>query len=101
MDDNLASAEVINSGDELAVDACRTAVVPRYTRRLSDKVLTAFHQACDQSDFEVAARLLSIAEFMLTKQRMNAGDNRRKNLESLVAAHERLWTLRHPIIPET
>jgi len=32
----------------------RGAPVPRYTRRLSDKILIAFHQACDQSDFEVA-----------------------------------------------
>ena len=30
----------------------------RYTRRLSDKILIAFHQACDQDDIEVARCLL-------------------------------------------
>jgi hypothetical protein len=29
---------------------------PRYMRRLSDKILIAFHQACDQQDFELAER---------------------------------------------
>jgi hypothetical protein len=39
---------------------------PRYSRRLSDKILIAFHHACDQSDFEVAEQLLHILEMMLT-----------------------------------
>jgi hypothetical protein len=59
-------------------------------------VLTAFHQACDQTDLEVAGRLLLILEFMLTPERLDMGDNRRRSLEGLVAAHERFWTLRHP-----
>jgi hypothetical protein len=68
----------------------------RYTRRLSDKILIAFHQACDQGDFEVAEQLLRVLETMVMR-RPNAPDvNRRKNIESLVAAHERLWVLRHP-----
>jgi hypothetical protein len=74
-----------------------TARAPqRYTRRLSDKILIAFHQACDQGDFEVAEQLLRVLETMVMR-RPNAPDvNRRKNIESLVAAHERLWVLRHP-----
>ncbi|MFN6954216.1 MAG: hypothetical protein ACK4PG_05385 [Acetobacteraceae bacterium] len=68
----------------------------RYTRRLSDKILIAFHQACDQGDLEVAEQLLRVLETMVMR-RPNVPDvNRRKNIESLVAAHERLWVLRHP-----
>jgi len=69
---------------------------PRYTRRLSDKILIAFHQACDQGDFEGAEELLRILEMMLTRRPVTPDANRRKNMESLVAAHERLWLLRHP-----
>lgn len=69
---------------------------PRYSRRLSDKILIAFHHACDQGDFEVAEQLLHILEMMLTRRPLSADTNRRKNMESLIAAHERLWHLRHP-----
>jgi hypothetical protein len=79
-------------------DSAATSARPpqRYTRRLSDKILIAFHQACDQGDLEVAEQLLRVLETMVMR-RPNAPDvNRRKNIESLVAAHERLWVLRHP-----
>ena len=69
---------------------------PRYSRRLSDKVLIAFHHACDQSDFEVAEQLLHILEMMLTRRPLTPDGTRRRNMESLIAAHERLWHLRHP-----
>jgi hypothetical protein len=69
---------------------------PRHTRRLSDKILIAFHHACDQSDFEVANDLLVILEKMLKRPSSGSDSNRRKSIESLVAAHERLWLLRHP-----
>lgn len=68
----------------------------RYTRRLSDKILIAFHQACDQSDLEVAEQLLRILEMMVSRKPLTPDGSRRKNMESLVAAHERLWYLRHP-----
>jgi hypothetical protein len=67
------------------------------TRRLTDKVLTAFHQACDQSDLEVAEQLLDVLEMMV--RRPPPPDGKRRNMESLVAAHERLWLLRHPDHP--
>jgi hypothetical protein len=73
-----------------------TVGAPRYSRRLSDKVLIAFHHACDQADFEVAAQLLQILEMMLTRRPLTPDGTRRRNMESLVAAHERLWHLRHP-----
>lgn len=72
-------------------------IPPRYSRRLSDKILIAFHHACDQGDFDVAQQLLHILEMMLTRKPAPVdGGNRRKNMESLVAAYERLWHLRHP-----
>ena len=76
------------------------ASAPRHTRRLSDKILIAFHHACDQGDFEVAEELLRILEMMLTRRPASPDSNRRKNLESLVAAHERLWLLRHPEVKD-
>lgn len=73
-----------------------TGAAPRYSRRLSDKILIAFHHACDQADFEVAEQLLHILEMMLTRRPLTPDGTRRRNMESLVAAHERLWYLRHP-----
>ncbi len=73
-----------------------TIVAPRQGRRLSDKILVAFHHACDVNDFEIADRLLITLEIMLTRRPMTADNGRRRNMESLVAAHERLWHLRHP-----
>ena len=70
--------------------------IPRHTRRLSDKILVAFHHACDVADYEVAENLIRILETMLTRRPMPEGSNRRRNMDSLVAAHERLWQLRHP-----
>ena len=84
-----------NRADETARDS-GTSGAPRYTRRLSDKILIAFHHACDQSDFEVAEQLLHILEMMLTRRPLTQDGTRRRNMESLVAAHERLWHLRHP-----
>ena len=73
-----------------------TGFTPRYSRRLSDKILIAFHHACDQADFEVAEQLLLVLEKMLTRRPLTPDGTRRRNMESLVAAHERLWYLRHP-----
>lgn len=81
--------------DEGARDAAPTGL-PRHTRRLSDKVLVAFHHACDTSDLDVAEQLLRILEVMVTRRPTNADGNRRRSMEGLVAAHERLWHLRHP-----
>ena len=71
---------------------------PRHTRRLSDKILIAFHAACDQGEFEVAERLLRVLEMVL--KRPPPEGSRRRNADSLVAAYERLWNLRHPTADE-
>jgi hypothetical protein len=68
---------------------------PRQGRRLSDKILVAFHHACDAQDLMVAEQLLKTLESMLTRRGVPPEQNRRRALESLVAAHERLWHLRH------
>ncbi len=73
---------------------------PRYARRLSDKILIAFHHACDQYDFEVAEHLLHILEMMLARRPLSLDSPGRRNMESLVAAHERLWHLRHQHIDQ-
>lgn len=71
-------------------------IVPRHSRRLSDKILVAFHHACDVIDLEVADQLLQLLETMTTRQPRPEDGNRRRSIEGLVAAHERLWHLRHP-----
>jgi hypothetical protein len=68
----------------------------RYTRRLSDHVLIAFHHACDQGDIEAARRLLDVLEFMVRRPPRGPGGGERRARESLVAAHERLWHIQHP-----
>lgn len=70
--------------------------VPRHSRRLSDKLLVAFHHACDVTDLEVADQLLRLLELMTTRRPRPEDGNRRRSIEGLVAAHERLWHLRHP-----
>ena len=60
--------------------------------------MIAFHQACDQADFAVAVRLLNILYTMTAVQRRaraHRGGERRRDQGNVVAAHERLWQLRH------
>ena len=73
---------------------------PRHGRRLSDKILVAFHHACDISDYEVAEALLRTLELMMTRRPTPADLGRRRSMESLVAAHERLWHLKHPTLDD-
>ncbi len=64
-------------------------------RRLSDQILHAFHQACDQHDYEIAEQLLNVQEGLLSRLTVLRSGDRRKGVEGLVAAHERLWEIRH------
>ncbi len=86
---------VLEQPEDLTRDT-QAGGLPRHTRRLPDKVLVAFHHACDTADLEVAEHLLRVLELMLTRRPTAADGNRRRSMESLVAAHERLWHLRHP-----
>lgn len=65
-------------------------------RRLADRILTAFHAACDQDELELAAQLLQVLERLVTRRAQVQDAARRRSLDALVAAHERLWHLRHP-----
>jgi hypothetical protein len=59
--------------------------------------MIAFHHACDQGDLEVAGLLLKVLEMMIAAPRLpHPGGDRRRETETLVAAYERLWPLRHP-----
>ena len=89
-------AGITDAEDDIDTSARPAGGAPRYSRRLSDKILLSFHHACDQGDYEIAEQLLRILESMLTRRSVPPDVNRRKSIESLVAAHERLWHLRHP-----
>ncbi len=78
--------------------AVASAGEARHARRLFDKILVAFHHACDANDHEVGERLLGLLELMATRRPRAEDGNRRRTIESLVAAHERLWHLRHPVM---
>ena len=96
MGNTIMSGVAVSQAEEDTSRDVGVGVAPRYGRRLSDKILIAFHHACDQSDFEVAEELLRVLEMMLTRRPLTPDGTRRRNMESLVAAHERLWHLRHP-----
>jgi hypothetical protein len=68
----------------------------RQKRRLSDKILSAFHQACDQEDIAVAWELLHLLDAMAMQWTGDGTGGQRRRRDTLVAAHERLWVLRHP-----
>lgn len=68
---------------------------PIRTRRLSDKLIVAFHVACDSNDYEVAWRLLELAERVLKRSTPPDGEERRREIVGLAAAHFRLWGLVH------
>lgn len=64
--------------------------LPQYTRRLSDKILMAFHQACEQHAVEVAALLIQALELALTKEGGLGKVDNRKNLEAVFEAFDKL-----------
>ncbi len=73
---------------------------PRFSRRLVGKILMAFDHACEQRQLEVAEQLLQVLETALLHRMLPPDVTQRRNAETLVAAHERLWELRHPPTPE-
>jgi len=67
----------------------------RHTRRVEDKLLIAFHHACDVNDLEVATQVLRVLEMMLARRPVQLDSSRRRNMENLVAAYERIWHIRN------
>lgn len=72
-----------------------SGAVPRQNRRLPERILIAAHQACDLGDLDVAAQLLSILETIVGQSRGPVDPVRRRVMESLIAAHQRMWHLRY------
>ncbi|MGQ0663184.1 MAG: hypothetical protein ACT4P2_06275 [Pseudomonadota bacterium] len=64
-----------------------------YTRRLSDKILLAFNQACDMRESDVAEHLLRALELSLTRQGGYAKSDHREHLGPVVEAYGRLEEL--------
>ena len=65
----------------------------QHSRRLSDKILLAFDQACEQGQLPVAELLVRALELALTRE---GGANRidnRVEMGPVIAAYERLRTL--------
>ena len=68
--------------------------VARKRRKVANDILHAFHFACDTKDLEVAEQLLQVFEDLLIKRVAEPSTSRASELAPLVAAHERLWSLR-------
>jgi hypothetical protein len=63
-------------------------------RRLSDKLLAAFDQACEQDQVEVAELVLRAIEIVLTREAAPADRERRTRPDPVVEAFGRLKALR-------
>ncbi len=72
-----------------------SAAAPRQNRRLPERILVAAHQACDLGDLDVATQLLSILETVLSQAKGPVDPGRRRVMESLIAAYQRIWHLRY------
>ena len=64
------------------------------TRRLSDKILSAFNPACDRSELEVAEHLLRALEAALTRRGGAGTDEKREDVLAVEVAFARLQSLR-------
>lgn len=65
-------------------------------RRLSDKILSAFNQACEQKQIETAEHLLRALEVCLTRHGGKGKDDKRGELGPVVEAYAKLDALRRP-----
>ncbi len=66
-----------------------------YPSSTSDKILAAFHAACDQSDMAIGTALLRILDTMAKQRPMPDDARKKRNMEQLAAAHIRRWDLVH------
>ena len=71
--------------------------IHRRPRGVAGHIFTAFHQACDQSDLDLAEQLLAVLARVIAGPRHQPAAPDLHDKESLVAAYECLWELlRHP-----
>src|SRR4051812_26194702 len=75
--------------------AAQCAPMSSQNRRLSDKILQAFEQACAQKDLAAAEHLIRALEVALTKEGGPGRVDHRKELGPVFEAYERLKSLRH------
>ena len=65
-------------------------------RRLTDKILLAFHAACDEECVTIAGLLLDVLEDVIKHPSLLPSGTDRRKPESLNAPRERLWNIRYP-----
>jgi hypothetical protein len=65
-------------------------------RRLSDKIISAFHAGCDEGALDIAASLLSTLQMLVKHPPGRSTGTDRRKAKDLAVLRERLWSLRHP-----
>ncbi len=78
-------------GSPATVDALK------YGRRLSDKILIAFHSACDKRDVLTAEELLGTLGRLIARPVPAETHDRRKIAEIQADANYRLWDLKRQV----
>lgn len=63
-------------------------------RRLSDKIIDAFDQACSTEDLEVAEGLYRVLELVLTRHGGKGSSDNRENVEFIMEAADKLRAIR-------
>jgi len=71
-----------------------TAEALKYGRRLTDKILIAFHHACDKQDILAAEDLLWTLDRLIARPVLTEGPDRRKIVETFVDANYRLGDIK-------
>jgi len=68
--------------------------VTQHSRRLTDKILAAFDQACARGELEVAEHLARALEAALTRRGGPGADEKRDDVQAVEVAFARLKALR-------
>ena len=69
--------------------------MPIGNRQLPERLIVAAHQSIDLGDLETASRLLGLVEDLVKDKVTRSGPPARRLMESVVAAHMRIWDLRN------
>ncbi len=69
-------------------------MTPPPNRRLSDKILAAFEQACEKRELDVAQLLVQALELTLTRAGGNSNVDKRVDMRPVNEAYDRLQRLR-------
>ena len=88
--------EIIGAEKDLAFEVIpnvRAALNPPL-RRLSDKIVDAFDQACSSQDLEVAEGLYRVFELVLTRHGGKGSTDNRENVAFIMEAADKLRAIR-------